>query len=192
MSAYQAVGLIGLGVIGRADLPRSREEERQHVSRSICRGAVRRGCVPTGADRVSVADVIERSESLFLCLPAPNMCAGFEGDGVENMPSGQVVVDRHVVGQPDRDLPGSCRPRALPGPMRRSRARDGGAGRHARRDRRRDACAYADIEPLIRCFATERHPLRRGRRGAGHEDPQQHGAVRNRQRAGRGGCGRQT
>jgi len=113
-----------------------------------------------GADvAASVADVIKQSELLFLCLPsAKHVRAVFEGDGIlNNIRSGQVVVDLGTssVSQ-TRDFAGQLQARGASwadAPIARTRqaAQDGtlsvmvGA----------TPALYADIEPLIRCFATD-------------------------------------
>src|SRR5437899_3135713 len=113
-----------------------------------------------GADVAgSVADVITQCELLFLCLPsAKHVRAVFEGDGIfKNIRSGQVVVDLGTssVSQ-TRDFAGRLQAKGASwadAPIARTRqaAQDGtlsvmvGA----------KPALYADIEPLIRCFATD-------------------------------------
>jgi len=107
----------------------------------------------------SVADLIWQSDLLFLCLPsAKHVRAVFEGDGIlKNIRSGQVVVDLGTssVSQ-TRDFAGQLQAKGAAwadAPIARTRqaAQDGtlsvmvGA----------TPALYADIEPLIRCFATD-------------------------------------
>jgi 3-hydroxyisobutyrate dehydrogenase len=160
MSTFKTIGFIGLGVMGEP----------------ICRNLVRRSgrrvlafdlspeplarLRADGADVAgSVADVIGQSELLFLCLPsAKHVRAVFEGDGIlKNIRSGQVVVDLGTssVSQ-TRDFAGQLQAKGAAwadAPIARTRqaAQDGtlsvmvGA----------TPALYADIEPLIRCFATD-------------------------------------
>jgi 3-hydroxyisobutyrate dehydrogenase-like beta-hydroxyacid dehydrogenase len=127
MSQYKTIGFIGLGVMGEP----------------ICRNLVNKsGARVTAFDlaaeplarlraqgaiiAASVADVAGRSDILFLCLPsARHVRAVLEGDGIlDNIRQGQVVS----ISAPRRSgklasSQSSCRKRARPGPMRRSRAR---------------------------------------------------------------------
>jgi 3-hydroxyisobutyrate dehydrogenase len=160
MSAYKTVGFIGLGVMGEP----------------ICRNLVKKSgrrvlafdLLPEPLARLreegaetagSVADVIKQSDFLFLCLPSVNhVRAVFEGDGIfRNIRSGQVVVDLGTssVSQ-TRDFAGQLDAKGAAwadAPIARTRqaAQDGtlsvmvGA----------TPALYADIEPLIRCFATD-------------------------------------
>jgi 3-hydroxyisobutyrate dehydrogenase len=160
MSEYKTIGFIGLGVMGEP----------------ICRNLVKKSgkrvfafdlsleplarLRTEGAEIArSVADVLEQSELLFLCLPsAKHVRAVFEGDGIlKNIRSGQVVVDLGTssVSQ-TRDFAGRLQAKGAAwadAPIARTRqaAQDGtlsvmvGA----------TPALYADIEPLIRCFATD-------------------------------------
>jgi 3-hydroxyisobutyrate dehydrogenase len=154
------IGFIGLGVMGEP----------------ICRNLVKKSgaCViafdlspeplarlkSEGADlAASVAEIIGRSEVLFLCLPsAKHVRAVFEGDGIlKNIRSGQIVVDLGTssVSQ-TRDFARQLQAKGASwadAPIARTRqaAQDGtlsvmvGATPEL----------YAAIEPLIRCFATD-------------------------------------
>ena len=141
----------------------------------------------------SVADVIKQSDLLFLCLPsAKHVRAVFEGDGIlKNIRSGQVVVDLGTssVSQ-TRDFAGQLQAKGASwadAPIARTRqaAQDGTLSVMVGTT----PALYADDRAADPLLCHRRHPLRRGRRRAGDEDSQQHGAVRNRQRARRGGCG---
>jgi 3-hydroxyisobutyrate dehydrogenase-like beta-hydroxyacid dehydrogenase len=160
MSAYKTIGFIGLGVMG------------EPICRNLVKKSGRRVLAfdlspeplarlrEEGAEIAgSVADVITQSELLFLCLPsAKHVRAVFEGDGIlKNVRSGQVVVDLGTssVSQ-TRDFAGQLQARGASwadAPIARTRqaAQDGtlsvmvGA----------TPALYAEIEPLIRCFATD-------------------------------------
>jgi 3-hydroxyisobutyrate dehydrogenase len=160
MSAYKTIGFIGLGVMG------------EPICRNLVKKSGRRVLAfdlspeplallrEEGAEIAgSVADVTTRSDLLFLCLPsAKHVRAVFEGDGIlKNIRSGQVVVDLGTssVSQ-TRDFAGQLQARGAAwadAPIARTRqaAQDGtlsvmvGA----------KPALYADIEPLIRCFATD-------------------------------------
>ena len=160
MSTYKTIGFIGLGVMGEP----------------ICRNLVKKSGTRVlafdlstdplarlqgeGAEVAgSVADLIRQSDLLFLCLPsAKHVRSVFEGDGIlKNIRSGQVVVDLGTssVSQ-TRDFAGQLQAKGAAwadAPIARTRqaAQDGtlsvmvGA----------KPALYADIEPLIRCFATD-------------------------------------
>ncbi len=160
MTAYKTIGFIGLGVMGE---PICRNLVKKSGRRVIAFDLAAEPLARLRADGAeiagSVADVIKYSELLFLCLPsARHVRAVFEGDGIlNNIRSGQVVVDLGTssVSQ-TRDFAsrlqakGACWADA---PIARTRqaAQDGtlsvmvGA----------EPTLYADIEPLIRCFATD-------------------------------------
>ena len=160
MSATKTIGFIGLGVMGE---PICRNLVKKSGSRVLAfdlspepLGRLR----DDGAEVAgSVADVITQSDLLFLCLPsARHVRAVFEGDGIfNNIRSGQVVVDLGTssVSQ-TRDFAGQLQAKGAlwaDAPIARTRqaAQDGtlsvmvGA----------TPALYADIEPVIRCFATD-------------------------------------
>jgi 3-hydroxyisobutyrate dehydrogenase len=160
MSQYKSIGFIGLGVMGEP----------------ICRNLVKKsGARVTAFDlspeplrrlreegvvvATSVADVVDKSDLVFLCLPsAKHVRAVFEGDGIlKNIRKSQVVVDLGTssVNQ-TRDFAGQLQARGavwVDAPIARTRqaAQDGtlsvmvGAKPEL----------FAAIEPLIRCFATD-------------------------------------
>ena len=160
MSAFKTIGFIGLGVMGEP----------------ICRNLVRKSGAPVlafdlapeplarlsaeGAGvAASVAEVVDGSDIVFLCLPsAKHVRSVFEGDGVlKHIRSGQIVVDLGTssVNQ-TRDFAGRLQEKGAvwaDAPIARTRqaAQDGtlsvmvGA----------TAELFAEIEPLIRCFATD-------------------------------------
>ena len=160
MAAYKNLGFIGLGVMGEP----------------ICRNLVRKsGARVTvfdlapeplarlkaeGAEiAVSVAETISQCEVLFICLPSAGHVRNvFEGDGIlKNIRKGQIVVDLGTssVSQ-TRDFAGQVQAKGaswVDAPIARTRqaAQDGtlsvmvGA----------TAELFAELVPLIRCFATD-------------------------------------
>jgi 3-hydroxyisobutyrate dehydrogenase len=160
MSKYKTIGFIGLGVMGEP----------------ICRNLVRKSgagviAFDVAADPLarlreagaavagSVAEMIGKSEIVFLCLPsARHVRSVFEGDGIQkNIRESQVVVDLGTssVSQ-TRDFAKQLQARGAvwaDAPIARTRqaALDGtlsvmvGAS----------PATFAAIEPLIRCFATD-------------------------------------
>ena len=160
MSQHKTIGFIGLGVMGEP----------------ICRNLVKKSGVPVlafdlapeplarlradGANvAASVADIVNKSDIVFLCLPsAKHVRSVFEGDGVlKNIRERQVVVDLGTssVSQ-TRDFAKQLQAKGAvwaDAPIARTRqaAQDGtlsvmvGASPDL----------FAAIEPLIRCFATD-------------------------------------
>ena len=160
MSHYKTIGFIGLGVMGEP----------------ICRNLVKKSGVSVlafdlapdplarlradGADVApSVADVVNNSDIVFLCLPsAKHVHAVFNNNGIlKNIRNGQVVVDLGTssVSQ-TRDFAKRLQDKGATwadAPIARTRqaAQDGtlsvmvGATGEI----------YGAIEPLIRCFATD-------------------------------------
>jgi len=160
MAAYKSIGFIGLGVMGEP----------------ICRNLVTKSGVPVTAFDVaaepllrlradgaaiagSVADVVARSEIVFLCLPsAKHVRAVFEGDGIlNNIRERQLVVDLGTssVSQ-TRDFARQLQAKGaawLDAPIARTRqaAQDGTLSVMVGGPRE----LYDALEPLIRCFATD-------------------------------------
>jgi 3-hydroxyisobutyrate dehydrogenase len=160
MPQFNNIGFIGLGVMGEP----------------ICRNLVKKSGAPVlafdlapdplarvradGAGvAASVADVVIKSDIVFLCLPsAKHVRAVFEGDGVlKNIRERQIVVDLGTssVSQ-TRDFAKQLQAKGAvwaDAPIARTRqaAQDGtlsvmvGASPDL----------FAAIEPLIRCFATD-------------------------------------
>jgi 3-hydroxyisobutyrate dehydrogenase-like beta-hydroxyacid dehydrogenase len=160
MSAYRTIGFIGLGVMGE---PICRNLVKKSGKRVLAHDLSPEPLARLGADgadvAASIAELIKQSDLLFLCLPsAKHVRAVFEGDGIlKNIRSGQVVVDLGTssVSQ-TRDFAAQLQARGAAwadAPIARTRqaAQDGtlsvmvGA----------TPALYADIEPLIRCFATD-------------------------------------
>jgi 3-hydroxyisobutyrate dehydrogenase len=160
MSQHKTIGFIGLGVMGEP----------------ICRNLVKKsggallafdlaaepllrlrdeGAAVAG----SVAEVVGKSDIVFLCLPsAKHVRSVFEGDGIlKNIRKGQVVVDLGTSSvKQTRDFAKQLEARGASwadAPIARTRqaAQDGtlsvmvGAS----------AELFARVEPLIRCFATD-------------------------------------
>ena len=125
MPNHKTIGFIGLGVMGE---PICRNLVRKSGARVIAFDLSPEPLARLKADgadvAASVADVIGNSEILFLCLPsAEHVRAVFEGDGIlKNICQGQTVVDLGTSLKPAISRH-SCRPRAHPGPMPRSRVR---------------------------------------------------------------------
>jgi hypothetical protein len=160
MATYRTIGFIGLGVMGEP----------------ICRNLIAKsGASIVAFDRASeplrrlqqqgaavagsVAELVTRSEIVFLCLPsAQHVRSVFEDDGIlDHIRAGQIVVDLGTssVSQ-TRDFASQLQPLGAQwadAPIARTRqaAQDGtlsvmvGATPEL----------FAAIEPLIRCFATE-------------------------------------
>ena len=160
MSDYKTIGFIGLGVMGEP----------------ICRNLVKKSGATVlafdlapeplarmraeGADVApSVADVVNKSDIVFLCLPsAKHVHAVFNGDGIlKNVRNGQVVIDLGTssVSQ-TRDFAKQMQAKGATwadAPIARTRqaAQDGTLSVMVGTSGE----VYAAIEPLIRCFATD-------------------------------------
>jgi 3-hydroxyisobutyrate dehydrogenase len=160
MIRHKSIGFIGLGVMGEPIC-------RNLVSKSGAR-VLAFDLAPEPLERLaaegavvagSVAEVISGSELVFLCLPsAKHVRAVFEGDGIQkNIRKSQIVVD---LGTSSVKLTREFAARLeasgavwADAPIARTRqaAQDGtlsvmvGASPEV----------FADIEPLIRCFATD-------------------------------------
>jgi 3-hydroxyisobutyrate dehydrogenase len=160
MSEYRTVGFIGLGVMGE---PICRNLVKKSGKRVIAFDLSPEPLARLRAEGAeiagSVADLIKQSDLLFLCLPsAKHVRAVFEGDGIlKNVRGGQVVVDLGTssVSQ-TRDFAKQLQAKGASwadAPIARTRqaAQDGtlsvmvGA----------TPALYGEIEPLIRCFATD-------------------------------------
>jgi hypothetical protein len=160
MPAYKTIGFVGLGVMGE---PICRNLVKKSGARLFAFDVSPQPLARLSADgaevAASVADAVQRSDIVFLCLPsAKHVRAVFEGDGVlKNIRNGQVVVDLGTssVSQ-TRDFAKQLQARGAAwadAPIARTRqaAQDGtlsvmvGATPQL----------YAAIEPLIRCFATD-------------------------------------
>jgi 3-hydroxyisobutyrate dehydrogenase len=160
MSQYKTIGFIGLGVMGE---PICRNLVKKSgagvIVFDLSQQALARLRDEGAAVAASVAEVVNKSDLVFLCLPsAKHARAVFEGDGIlKNIRPGQVIVDLGTssVNQ-TRDFAGQLQARGASwadAPIARTRqaAQDGtlsvmvGATPEL----------FASIEPLIRCFATD-------------------------------------
>ncbi len=160
MPDYKTIGFIGLGVMGEPICRNLVKKSGKRVLAFDLSAEPLARLRADGADvAASVADVIRQSELLFLCLPsAKHVRAVFEGDGIlKNARGGQVVVDLGTssVSQ-TRDFAGQLQARGAmwaDAPIARTRqaAQDGTLSVMVGTT----AALYADIEPLIRCFATD-------------------------------------
>jgi 3-hydroxyisobutyrate dehydrogenase len=160
MSVYQTVGFIGLGVMGE---PICRNLVRKSGAAVIAFDLAAEPLARMRAEGASTADsvaqIVTRSDIVFLCLPsARHARAVFEGDGIlKHIRPGQIVVDLGTssVNQ-TRDFARQLQAKSASwadAPIARTRqaAQDGtlsvmvgGAPE-----------LFAAIEPLIRCFATD-------------------------------------
>ena len=160
MQEYKTIGFIGLGVMGE---PICRNLVKKSGKRVLAFDLSPEPLARLRADgsdvAASVAEVIKQSDLLFLCLPsAKHVRAVFEGDGIlENIRSGQVVVDLGTssVSQ-TRDFAKQLQANGASwadAPIARTRqaAQDGTLSVMVGTT----PALYADIEPLIRCFATD-------------------------------------
>src|SRR6204780_462785 len=160
MSPYKTIGFISLG--GRGE-PICRNLVKKSGARVIVFDLSQQALAQLrgegAAVAASVAEVVNKSDIVFLCLPsAKHARAVFEGDGIlKNIRSGQVVVDLGTssVNQ-TRDFARQLQARGASwadAPIARTRqaAQDGtlsvmvGASPQL----------FAAIEPLIRSFATD-------------------------------------
>jgi 3-hydroxyisobutyrate dehydrogenase-like beta-hydroxyacid dehydrogenase len=160
MPSFNTIGFIGLGVMGE---PICRNLVRKSGARVLAFDLAPEPLARLSAEGVavaaSVAEVVNDSDIVFLCLPsAKHVRAVFEGDGVlKNIHKGQVVVDLGTssVSQ-TRDFAKQLQARGAAwadAPIARTRqaAQDGtlsvmvGASSEL----------FAAIEFLIRCFATD-------------------------------------
>jgi 3-hydroxyisobutyrate dehydrogenase len=160
MPPFNTIGFIGLGVMGE---PICRNLMRKSGARVLAFDLAPEPLARLSAEGVavaaSVAEVVNDSGIVFLCLPsAKHVRAVFEGDGVlKNIRKGQVVIDLGTssVSQ-TRDFANQLQAKGASwadAPIARTRqaAQDGtlsvmvGASSEL----------FAAIEPLIRCFATD-------------------------------------
>ena len=160
MSQYKSIGFIGLGVMGEPICRNLAKKSGARVTAfDLSPDPLKRLREEGVVVAASVADVVDKSDLVFLCLPSANhVRAVFEGDGIlKNIRKGQVVVDLGTssVNQ-TRDFAGQLRAKGAAwadAPIARTRqaAQDGtlsvmvGAKPEL----------FAAIEPLIRCFATD-------------------------------------
>jgi len=160
MSPYKTIGFIGLGVMGE---PICRNLVKKSgaamIAFDLAPAPLARLREEGAAAAASVAEVVGRSDIVFLCLPsAKHVRSVFEGDGIlKNIRAGRVIVDlgTSAVNQ-TRDFAkqlqaGGASWADAPIARTRQAAQDGtlsvmvGASPEL----------YVAIEPLIRCFATD-------------------------------------
>jgi 3-hydroxyisobutyrate dehydrogenase len=160
MTRYKSIGFIGLGVMGE---PICRNLVKRSGARVIAfdlapeplQRLAAEGAVVAG----SVDEVIGGSDLVFLCLPSSkHVRAVFEGDGIQkNIRKGQIVID---LGTSSVKLTRDFAARLGVGgaiwvdaPIARTRqaAQDGTLSVMVGASSK----IFADIEPLIRCFATD-------------------------------------
>jgi 3-hydroxyisobutyrate dehydrogenase len=160
MNDYKTIGFIGLGVMGEPICRNLVKKSGKRVLAFDLSAEPLARLRADGADvAASVADVVRQSDLLFLCLPsAKHVRAVFEGDGIlRNVRTGQVVVDLGTssVSQ-TRDFAAQLQAKGAAwadAPIARTRqaALDGTLSVMVGTTPAR----YAEIEPLIRCFATD-------------------------------------
>ena len=160
MSDHKTVGFIGLGVMGEPICRNLLKKSGKRVMAFDLAPEPLARLRAEGAEIAgSVADVVKQSDLLFLCLPsAKHVRAVFEGEGIlKNVRNGQVVVDLGTssVSQ-TRDFAKQLQAKGASwadAPIARTRqaAQDGTLSVMVGTT----PALYADIEPLIRCFATD-------------------------------------
>src|SRR3954466_14219921 len=160
MSAYKTIGFIGLGVMGEPICRNLvKKSGRKVLAFDLAAEPLARLRGEGAEVAASVADVLKRSDLVFLCLPsAKHVRAVFEGDGIlKNTRAGQVVVDLGTssVSQ-TRDFAKQLQTTGASwadAPIARTRqaAQDGTLSVMVGTT----AALYDAIEPLIRCFATD-------------------------------------
>lgn len=160
MNEFKIIGFIGLGVMGEPICRNLVKKDGRAVLAFDLAAEPLTRLRSDGADvAASVAEVLKKSDIVFLCLPsARHVRAVFEGDGIlRNIRAGQVVVDlgtssvsqtRHFA----RQLAGKGAS-WVDAPIARTRqaAQDGTLSVMVGTT----PALYAAIEPLIRCFATD-------------------------------------
>ena len=160
MSDYKTIGFIGLGVMGE---PICRNLVKKSGATVLAFDLAPEPLARMRADGAevapSVADVVNKSDIVFLCLPsAKHVHAVFNGDGIlKNVRNGQIVIDLGTssVSQ-TRDFAKQMQAKGATwadAPIARTRqaAQDGTLSVMVGTSGE----VYAAIEPLIRCFATD-------------------------------------
>jgi 3-hydroxyisobutyrate dehydrogenase len=160
MSQYKTIGFIGLGVMGE---PICRNLVKKSgasvIAFDLAAAPLARLRDEGAAVAGSVAEVVGKSDIVFLCLPsAKHVRSVFEGDGIlKNIRNGQVVVDLGTSSvKQTREFAKQLQAKGASwadAPIARTRqaAQDGtlsvmvGASMEL----------FTAIEPLIRCFATD-------------------------------------
>jgi 3-hydroxyisobutyrate dehydrogenase-like beta-hydroxyacid dehydrogenase len=160
MGDYKTIGFIGLGVMGEPICRNLvKKSGRKVLAFDLAAEPLARLRGEGAEIAASVADVLKQSDLVFLCLPsAKHVRAVFEGDGIlKNVKSGQVIVDLGTssVSQ-TREFAKQLAAKGASwadAPIARTRqaAQDGTLSVMVGTT----PALYADIEPLIRCFATD-------------------------------------
>jgi 3-hydroxyisobutyrate dehydrogenase len=160
MSQYKTIGFIGLGVMGEPICRNLlKKSGARVVAFDLAPEPLKRLREEGAVVAASVADVVTKSDLLFLCLPsAKHVRSVFDGDGIlKNIRRDQVIVDLGTSSvKQTRDFAGQLLAKGASwadAPIARTRqaAQDGtlsvmvGAKLEL----------FASIEPLIRCFATD-------------------------------------
>jgi 3-hydroxyisobutyrate dehydrogenase len=160
MSQHKTVGFIGLGVMGEPICHNLLVKSGARViAFDLSPEPLRRLREEGAVVAASVAEVVNKSDLVFLCLPsARHVRSVFDGDGIlKNIRKDQVVVDLGTSSvKQTRDFAGQLQAKGASwadAPIARTRqaAQDGtlsvmvGAAGEL----------FAAIEPLIRCFATD-------------------------------------
>jgi hypothetical protein len=158
--AYKNIGFIGLGVMGEPICRNLVKKSGARVTAfDLAAEPLQRLHTDGAAVAGSVADVVAKSEIVFLCLPsAKHVRAVFEGDGIlGNIRARQIVIDLGTssVSQ-TRDFARQLRAKGaawLDAPIARTRqaAQDGTLSVMVGGLRE----LYDAVEPLIRYFATD-------------------------------------
>jgi hypothetical protein len=154
------LGFIGLGVMGEPICRNIiRKSGRPVIAFDLAAEPLKRMASEGGVIAASIAEVVTRSDLVFLCLPsAKHVRSVFESDGIlAHVTPGQVVVDLGTSSvKQTRDFAAQLQAKGagwVDAPIARTRqaAQDGtlsvmvGA----------TPAQFAAIEPLIRCFATD-------------------------------------
>src|ERR1700759_3309836 len=157
---YKSIGFIGLGVMGEPICRNLVKKSGARVTAFDLAAEPLQRLHADGAEvAVSVAEVVAKSEIVFLCLPsAKHVRAVFEGDGIlQNIRERQLVVDLGTssVSQ-TRDFARRLQTKGaawLDAPIARTRqaAQDGTLSVMVGGPRE----LYDAVEPVIRCFATD-------------------------------------
>jgi 3-hydroxyisobutyrate dehydrogenase len=160
MSQHKTIGFIGLGVMGEPICHNLLVKSGARViAFDLSPEPLRRLREEGAVVAASVAEVVNKSDLVFLCLPsAKHVRSVFDGDGIlKNIRKDQVVVDLGTSSvKQTRDFAGQLQAKGASwadAPIARTRqaAQDGtlsvmvGAAGEL----------FAAIEPLIRCFATD-------------------------------------
>ncbi|MEN3286880.1 MAG: 3-hydroxyisobutyrate dehydrogenase [Bradyrhizobium sp.] len=156
----EMLGFIGLGVMGEPICRNIiRKSGRPVIAFDLAAEPLKRMASEGGVIAASIAEVVTRSDLVFLCLPsAKHVRSVFESDGIlAHVRPGQVVVDLGTSSvKQTRDFAAQLQAKGAgwaDAPIARTRqaAQDGtlsvmvGA----------TPAQFAAIEPLIRCFATD-------------------------------------